>query len=160
MRPWRRLCSIAMAENHADFTLSFRRLCAAADPAGADAAVRELFAEPAPSTHGRARWRQRLAQEPRTPPARAAAMRAANPAFIPRNHRVEAAMAAAVDHDDFAPFEELLAVLSRPFEDQPEFARYTEPPGPERARLSHLLRHLTSLPGASKSRRAAGQRAT
>jgi uncharacterized protein YdiU (UPF0061 family) len=35
---------------------------------------------------------------------------------------------AAVQRDDFAPFEELLRVLSRPYEDQPEFARYAAPP--------------------------------
>jgi uncharacterized protein YdiU (UPF0061 family) len=55
-------------------------------------------------------------------------MRAANPAYIPRNHRVEAMIRAAVDRNDFAPFEELLAVLAKPFEDQPEFAHYAEPP--------------------------------
>jgi protein adenylyltransferase len=59
------------------------------------------------------------------------AMRAVNPAFIPRNHRVEAVIAAAVNNDDFAPFEELLAVLATPFEDQPAFAAYAEPPQPE-----------------------------
>jgi serine/tyrosine/threonine adenylyltransferase len=55
-------------------------------------------------------------------------MRRVNPAYIPRNHRVEAVIRAAEDHDDFAPFEELLSVLDRPFEDRPEFARYAEPP--------------------------------
>ena len=57
-------------------------------------------------------------------------MRAVNPAFIPRNHRVEAVIEAAVNRDDFAPFEELLAVLSKPYEDQPAFAAYAEPPEP------------------------------
>ena len=47
------------------------------------------------------------------------AMRAVNPAFIPRNHLVEAALHAAVERQDFAPFEELLEVLSRPYEDRP-----------------------------------------
>ena len=42
-------------------------------------------------------------------------MRAVNPAFIPRNHRVEAVIEAAVNSDDFAPFEELLTVLSKPY---------------------------------------------
>ena len=58
-------------------------------------------------------------------------MRAVNPAFIPRNHRVEAALNAAIERDDFAPFEQLLDVLSRPFEERPEFERYTQPPEPE-----------------------------
>jgi uncharacterized protein YdiU (UPF0061 family) len=58
-------------------------------------------------------------------------MRAANPAFIPRNHLVEEAIAAAISKGDFSPFESLLAVLSRPYEDQPIFGRYAEPPRPE-----------------------------
>jgi serine/tyrosine/threonine adenylyltransferase len=58
-------------------------------------------------------------------------MRAVNPAFIPRNHLVEAALAAAVERSDFQPFEDLLAVLSRPFDDQPGLALYATPPRDE-----------------------------
>jgi uncharacterized protein YdiU (UPF0061 family) len=54
-------------------------------------------------------------------------MRRANPAFIPRNHRVEEALSSAVERDDYAPFNELLDILARPFEEQPEFAAYSEP---------------------------------
>jgi uncharacterized protein YdiU (UPF0061 family) len=57
-------------------------------------------------------------------------MRMVNPAFISRNHLVEAALSAAVERQDFGPFEELIEVLMRPYEDQPGFERYTEPPGP------------------------------
>ena len=55
-------------------------------------------------------------------------MRAVNPAFIPRNHRIEAMIKAAVENADFAPFEELLAVLARPFDDQPGFEHLAVPP--------------------------------
>ena len=55
-------------------------------------------------------------------------MCAVNPAYIPRNHRVEALIRAAVDHEDFKPFEELLTITAKPFEDQPAFAHYAEPP--------------------------------
>ena len=58
-------------------------------------------------------------------------MHRVNPAFIPRNHRVEAVIQAAMNNDDYAPFEELLTVLSKPFEDQPGFAAYAEPPEPD-----------------------------
>ena len=59
-------------------------------------------------------------------------MRAANPAVIPRNHLVEEAISAAVNNSDFAPFEELIAVLARPYEDVPaNLARYTFPPRPD-----------------------------
>ncbi len=121
----------AVARNQADFTLTFRRLSEAAlDPAG-DAEVRALFAEPSAYDEWAARWRQRTNQESQTPAERQAAMRAVNPAFIPRNHRVEAVIQAAMVKDDYAPFEEILAALSKPFEDQPQFASYAEPPQPD-----------------------------
>ena len=55
-------------------------------------------------------------------------MLATNPAFIPRNHRVEAVIHAAIDEGDLAPFHELVTVLSNPFETQPAFERYADPP--------------------------------
>ena len=115
-----------MAVQKADFTLTFRKLCGAAENTKADGAVRALFAEPEAYDTWAVDWRARLGSEP---DARASqsAMRQANPAFIPRNHLVEAAIAAAVELQDFAPFEELVTVLSRPYEDQPEYAAYAEP---------------------------------
>jgi len=121
-----------MAANRADFTLTFRRLADAAAGEG-DAGVRALFAEPAAFDAWAARWRARLAEEAGDPEARGAAMRAVNPAFIPRNHRVEAALAAAVDEGDLGPFEALMEVLARPYEDQPGREAYAEPPGPDEA---------------------------
>jgi uncharacterized protein YdiU (UPF0061 family) len=117
-----------MADNNADFTLTFRALCDAASGPDADAALRDLFVDPAAYADWAPRWRQRLALESTTPAARQAAMRAVNPAFIPRNHRVEAALDAAIACNDLKPFEELLAVLSRPYEDQPDHAGHAAPP--------------------------------
>jgi uncharacterized protein YdiU (UPF0061 family) len=120
----------AMARNQADFTLTFRRLDdAALDPD--NDSVRQLFVDSAAFDEWAIRWRQRIAEEPQSAAERHAAMRAVNPAFIPRNHRVEAVIQAAVNKDDYAPFEELLTVLSKPFEDQPEFAGFADPPKPE-----------------------------
>jgi uncharacterized protein YdiU (UPF0061 family) len=121
----------AMAQHQADFTLVFRRLSDAARDPENDREVRQLFAEPAAFDEWAVRWRQRIGDEPQSRDERSAAMRAVNPAFIPRNHRIEAIIEAAVNRDDYAPFEELLQVLSTPFEDQPEFAAYAEPPKPE-----------------------------
>ena len=87
----------AMHENAADFTLTFRRLCAAAADETADAEVRGLFANPDAYDSWAARWRSRLVVDRREPNARAEAMRAVNPAFIPRNHRVEQALDAAIE---------------------------------------------------------------
>jgi uncharacterized protein YdiU (UPF0061 family) len=116
----------AMTDGQADFTQTFRGL----DPESDDK-VRPLFAEVAAYDAWVAQWRERLAREPLDVEARRAALHAANPAYIPRNHRVEAALAAAIEHHDFAPFEELLAVLARPFEERPEFADYAVPPPPD-----------------------------
>jgi uncharacterized protein YdiU (UPF0061 family) len=117
-----------MAAQHADFTLTFRRLSEASADAEKEADLRALFAEPASLDPWIARWRSRLAQEPGDPVARRTAMRAANPAVIPRNHQMEAVIRAAVDRDDFAPFHKFLPVLARPFEDQPDSAAYAQPP--------------------------------
>ncbi len=119
---------VRMAGNRADFTLTFRRLCDAAEGPEADAGVRDLFVDPTAYDAWAVRWRGRLAEAGRSPAATAAAMRAVNPAFIPRNHRVEAMIAAAVEQDDFGPFEALSAVLSRPYDDQPAHAHYAEAP--------------------------------
>jgi len=119
-----------MTANKADFTLTFRHLSdAASDPAD-DAEARALFADPTAFDGWAVRWRERLAQEGGDPAARSAAMKAVNPAFIPRNHLVEAALSAAAD-GDLQPFERLVAVLARPFDDQPDAAAYALPPRPE-----------------------------
>jgi uncharacterized protein YdiU (UPF0061 family) len=119
-----------MAEQGADFTLTFRALSALAAGEG-EAAARALFADPDAFGAWAARWRERLAREPGTADAHCAAMQAVNPAFIPRNHQVQAVIEAAIDRKDFAPFADLVAVLSRPYEDQPGRERYTLPPRPE-----------------------------
>ena len=47
--------------------------------------------------------------------ARRVAMLRVNPLFIPRNHRVEAALTAASERGDLAPFQRLLAAIQRPY---------------------------------------------
>ncbi len=120
-----------MTKGEADFTLTFRDLADAAAAPSADAKVAGRFKDPAVFTEWASRWRARLELESGTPSVRREAMRQANPAFIPRNHLVEEAIAAAVRREDFQPFEDLVAVLARPFDDQPGRERYTLPPKPE-----------------------------
>jgi uncharacterized protein YdiU (UPF0061 family) len=120
-----------MAANRADFTLTFRRLCDAAATPEADAGVRALFDDPGAYDAWATAWRQRLEEEPGSREDRAAAMRAVNPAFIPRNHLVEEALAAAVQRQDLHPFEQLLDVVSRPWDDRPDQERYSTPARPE-----------------------------
>jgi uncharacterized protein YdiU (UPF0061 family) len=120
-----------MARNGADFTLTFRGLSdAAADPAR-DGQVRNLFADAGAFDEWAAKWRQRLAEEGGDGDERRTAMRGVNPRFIPRNHLVEEAISAAVNAADFAPFEALITVLAAPYDDQPGFERYAEPPRPD-----------------------------
>ncbi|MBW8369047.1 MAG: YdiU family protein [Arenimonas sp.] len=117
----------AMRAVAADYTLVFRALAEAAqgrEPEG-------LLALPrSPAFDAwRARWRHRLASDPRTAAVRAAAMRMANPAVIPRNHRVHEALVAA-EQGDLAPFEALLAAIRRPWDDTPASRPFMVPPEP------------------------------
>ena len=118
----------AMAKNRADFTLTFRRLGEAALEPARDQELRQLFADPAACDEWAMRWRRRLEDEPQSAAERALLMRSVNPAFIPRNHRIEAVI--QVSRDDYAPFEELLEVLSKPYEDQSALSAYADPPEP------------------------------
>ncbi|MGE0851885.1 MAG: YdiU family protein [Hyphomicrobiaceae bacterium] len=122
-----------MAQNNADCTLTFRGLCKAIAPLEADADVRNLFSDPGAYDVWAGTWRRRLAEDGAfTVQERMSVMRASNPAVIPRNHLVEEAISAAVSKGDFAPFEELIAVLARPYEDLPATqARYALPPRPD-----------------------------
>jgi uncharacterized protein YdiU (UPF0061 family) len=117
-----------MVAGKADFTLTFRRLSEAAMGPEGDVAVRSLFEDPAPYDDWAERWRKRLGQEPQEGSVRRASMQRVNPAVIPRNHRVEAVIEAAVEKQEFGPFEDLLTVLGKPYEVQPGFASYAEPP--------------------------------
>jgi len=119
----------AMHRNHADFTLTFRRLCAAAASASADEGVRTLFASPSDYDRWAVRWRARLTHDPVDAAARAAAMRRVNPEYIPRNHRIEQVIRAA-EKQDFGPFAEMSEALSQPYRPREGFDSYAHPPQP------------------------------
>jgi uncharacterized protein YdiU (UPF0061 family) len=121
---------LRMAESEVDFTLFFRRLCASAEDAANDQPTAALFAHPSAFHDWAAAWRARLVREDVEPKVRAAAMRRVNPAYIPRNHRIEE-MIAAAERDDFGPLETILDVVARPFDEGPDRARFAEPPKPE-----------------------------
>lgn len=112
-----------------DFTQAFRRLADTAEAADAsrEGWLRKLYADDSALNAWLPRWRARQNAESVAPAQRAQAMRAVNPVYIPRNHRVEEALAAAVDLGDYAPFEKLLAVLQQPFKEKMEFAAYADP---------------------------------
>jgi len=99
----------------ADFTGTFRRLSYAA--LGDNDPVRALFADPAAFEAWARGWRARLAQEGRDPDTTAREMNRINPIYIPRNHKVEEALNAAVERGDMAPFTRLLKLVSNPFDE-------------------------------------------
>ena len=76
------------------------------------------------------RWRARLKRQPDAWEASRQLMITHNPATIPRNYRVEEALAAAVEQADYSVMEKLLDVLSKPFQDPPQTAGYHLPPPP------------------------------
>lgn len=110
----------------ADYTLSFRALSAVLE--GDERPLSDLLPAPERLQPWLARWRLRMATDPGDPGTRAARMRAENPAVIPRNHLVQAALSAAIDHGDLGPFGALLAALRRPFDDDRGNAAFMRPP--------------------------------
>jgi uncharacterized protein YdiU (UPF0061 family) len=107
----------------ADFTNTFRSLASGSLPEAAvfqDQDFRQWFE----------RWQARLKRQPGSRESSRRLMNACNPAVIPRNHRVEEALEAAVERADFTVMEKLLATLSRPYQDPPEHSGYHLPPPP------------------------------
>ncbi len=112
-----------MAAQEADFTRTFRGL--------ADGSARAEFKrDPAAFDRWAADWRKRLADEGTSEADARTVMLHANPAFIPRNHRIEQAIEAAVA-GDLGPFERLALVLRQPYVDQPEHANLQSAPRPD-----------------------------
>ena len=104
-----------------DWTLFFRALSEWVR--GRPEPARSLFAEPGAFDVWVDRWQARLSSDR---PAVAAAMDRVNPVYIPRNHRVEEALSAATE-GDMAPFDRLVEVLARPFDERPGLEAYAHP---------------------------------
>jgi uncharacterized protein YdiU (UPF0061 family) len=122
-----------MQENHVDFTLFFRRLgglhldVADADRAEADAPLRDLFLDRPGFDAWAALYRERLRQEASEDAVRSAAMNLVNPKYILRNYLAQVAIEKA-QNGDFSEVARLLAVLERPFDEQPENDSYAALP--------------------------------
>jgi serine/tyrosine/threonine adenylyltransferase len=115
-----------MEENRADFTLTFRHLSGAIQP-GSEASLLSLFPRPAALLDWLSEWRERLHQCDSSLDQVATGMKLHNPAFIPRNHRIEEVIVAAKS-GDFAHFHRLHGVLAYPYDEQTAFREYAEPP--------------------------------
>jgi serine/tyrosine/threonine adenylyltransferase len=105
----------------ADFTNTFRDLSAAELPAN------DAYREPG-FVAWYAEWQQRLQREGGPNASTLAMMRTANPAIIPRNHRVEEALAAAEEQNNLAPLQRLLESLALPYDVRHDSSPYREPP--------------------------------
>lgn len=115
----------AMEGQDVDFTLLFRGL---ADSMQGDMnIVQDLFDDLENFNQWHIRWTERLARDPMTTEARIASMNAVNPIYIPRNHQVEAALRAAEEESNYAPFEKLMTVLAKPFEKRKGLDEYETP---------------------------------
>jgi serine/tyrosine/threonine adenylyltransferase len=113
-----------MEAGNADFTLVFRRLSKALR--GDSTTVSNLFKEPDAFDAWAARWQKRLEQEKVAVETTAQAMDRVNPIYIARNHKVEEALAAAVNQE-MTPFSKLLEVVSKPFDEVTGNKAYAEP---------------------------------
>ncbi len=112
-----------MQEHRADFTNTFRDLSGAAMTDAALAVSAEFQA-------WHTRWQERLGRQPQSRDEARALMRRHNPAFIPRNHKVEEALAAATLHGDLSVLEKLLDVLAQPFAYDRQLPEFSTPPVP------------------------------
>ena len=119
----------AMTAGEADFTLVFRSLPVALE-CGNDVGVIRLFNQQEAISAWLSSWRTRLENTSSDLREAITLMRKMNPIFIPRNHRVEEAIAAGYD-GDFAPFHRLNDVLKTPFSEQPDSAEYESAPTPD-----------------------------
>ena len=108
-----------------DFTLFFRALATLLR--GDASAMEALLPAPDAMAPWIASWWAQLEREPINPLERAAAMDAVNPLYIPRNHKVEAALAAA-EQGDLAPFLALLEVVRAPYSERTDWSDYALPP--------------------------------
>jgi len=111
----------------ADFTLTFRHLAGAAAKDADAGNLYDLFSEREGIEAWLADWRARLDAEGRDRKIAAADMLSANPALIPRNHRVEQAIRAAEDRNDFSVFDRLRSAWRRPYDPAPEDADLMRP---------------------------------
>lgn len=118
-----------MHQGDADFTLTFRSLSKVAGGAAVETLLDLFTGRPAGLSDWLTRWRARI-HDDRSAAERQAAMEAVNPALIPRNHRIEEAIAAAV-YGDFSFFHRLVEALETPYAEAPETADLRLPPTPD-----------------------------
>ena len=118
-----------LAQNHVDYTIFLRRLCDFDSGENSHNTLRDLFLDRAAFDAWAARYAAALRQQGSPDAERSKAMRAVNPKYILRNHLAEIAIRRATDERDYSEINRLHALLTRPFDEQPEYEPYAaEPP--------------------------------
>ncbi|MCI5049006.1 MAG: YdiU family protein [Rickettsiales bacterium] len=112
-----------MQRHHTDYTNTFRELISETlpeDPQYQSDEFRDWWE----------RWQNRLQQNNIPLNEALALMQSKNPAVIPRNHHVEAALSAAEEESDYGKLHQLLDALSEPYEGRDDYEGYDKPPAP------------------------------
>jgi uncharacterized protein YdiU (UPF0061 family) len=120
-----------MQKHEADYTLTFRYLSYAVNDKHNYDKLQVMFSSDKVFTDWLGQWHKRLAQQNTELTQVEQTMLNSNPAFIPRNHQVEAAINLAIEKNDFSEMTTLMAILSHPYIDQPDYIDYMQPPKPD-----------------------------
>jgi uncharacterized protein YdiU (UPF0061 family) len=114
-----------MKSNKVDFTLCFRYLSKAL--VGEIRSIKKLFKNDAAFDNWMTLWKERISQESISDKKIASSMNSVNPMYIPRNHKLEEALDAAVLENNMDLFLKLHDILKSPYEEVEEFHEYEKP---------------------------------
>ena len=117
-----------MKENKTDYTLTFRYLSDAIENDIGNSNFEKQFLSQNKISKWLVRWRKRLKIQSASFKKIKMSMQKENPAFIPRNHRIEKAIYEAVDNNDYSYMDHLILLLNKPYQDQPDNSEYMHPP--------------------------------
>ena len=117
-----------MKENKTDYTLTFRYLSDAIENDTGNSNFEKQFLSQNKISEWLVSWRKRLKIQSASFKKIKMSMQKENPAFIPRNHRIEKAIYEAVDNNDYSYMDHLILLLNKPYQDQPNNSEYMHPP--------------------------------
>ena len=117
-----------MKENKTDYTLTFRYLSDAIENDTGNSNFEKQFLSQNKIGEWLVCWRKRLKIQSTSFKKIKISMQKENPAFIPRNHRIEKAIYEAVDNNDYSYMDHLILLLNKPYQDQPNNSEYMHPP--------------------------------
>lgn len=112
-----------MHQHQVDYTNCFRELAS-------ESLLEDALFQETTFVEWHMRWQARLSRQSQSKDLSYRLMRANNPAIHPRNHRVEEALTAASERDNYSLLQRLLAALSNPYSDVLEYRDYRMPPTP------------------------------